>query len=156
MQTADGRAEGHADASLNGSGSTTARVRLHAPGERSAMAILRSIVEDLGTLVRGELRLAQQEILAGLVARGVGIGALVVAGVMALFGMTFLALAAAAALALVVPVWAALLIVALGFLSVAAAGALFARVRFKAAPMAEETKRTIKEDVEWAKAQLGR
>jgi hypothetical protein len=132
------------------------RVRAHAPGERSAMEILKSIVEDLGALVRMELRLAQQEIMAGLVARGVGIGALVVAGVMALFGVTFLALAAAAALALVLPMWAALLIVALGFLAVAGAGALFARARIKAVPMAEETKRSIKEDVEWAKAQLGR
>ncbi|HEY8200257.1 MAG TPA: phage holin family protein [Actinomycetota bacterium] len=153
MQTAGDRTGERVDASLNG----RAAARSQASGERSALTILKSIVEDLGTLIRMELRLAQQEILAGLVARGVGVGALAVAGVMALLGVIFLALAAAAALDLVMPAWASRLVVALVFLAVAGAGALFARGRIKAVPMIpEETKRTIKEDVEWAKAQLGR
>jgi hypothetical protein len=152
MQTAGDRAGQQIDASLNGRTGS----RSHA-GERSALTILKSIVEDVGMLVRMELRLAQQEIVAALVARGVGVGALAAAGVMALIGVIFLALAAAAALDLVMPGWASRLVIALAFLAVAGAGALFARGRIKAVPMVpEETKRTIKEDVEWAKAQLGR
>jgi putative superfamily III holin-X len=152
MQTADGKTGEQVDASLNGRAA-----RSQSPGERSALTILKSIVEDLGMLIRMELRLAQQEIVAGLVARGVGVGALAVAGVMALFGMAFLAMAVTSALDLVMPAWASRLVVAFGFLAVAGAGALFARGRIKAVPMVpEETKRTIKEDVEWAKAQLGR
>jgi len=158
MQTADGKRTEQVDVSLNGSaGKATARTRREAPGERSALAILKSIVEDLGMLIRMELRLAQQEIVAALVARGVGVGALAAAGVIALLGVIFLGLSAAAALDLVMPAWLSRLVVALGFLGMAGAAALFARGRIKSTPMVpEETKRTIKEDVEWAKAQLGR
>jgi Putative Actinobacterial Holin-X, holin superfamily III len=158
MQTADGRRTEQVDVSLNGSaGNATARGRREAGGERSALAILKSIVEDLGMLIRMELRLAQQEIVAALVARGVGVGVLAAAGVIAFLGVIFLGLSAAAALDLVMPAWLSRLVVALGFLGMAGAAALFARGRIKSTPMVpEETKRTIKEDVEWAKAQLGR
>jgi hypothetical protein len=126
-------------------------------GERSAISIVKGIVEDLGLLIRQELQLAQKEIVAALVARGIGAGAFAAAGVLALLGLVFLALAAASALDLVMPAWASRLVVALGFFGIAGAGALFARGRIKSTPMMpEETKRTIKEDVEWAKAQLGR
>lgn len=158
MKTADGKGTEQVDVSLDGSaGKATAGSRREAPGERSALAILKSIVEDLGMLIRMELQLAQQEIVAGLVARGVGVGALAAAGVMALLGVIFLALSAAAALDLVMAAWLSRLVVALGFLGAAGAAALFGRGRIKSTPMVpEETKRTIKEDVEWAKAQLGR
>ena len=53
--------------------------------------------------------------------------------------------------------WAAFLIVAGVFLLLALGAVLFAKLRMKRPPMApEETKRTVKEDVEWAKAQLRR
>jgi hypothetical protein len=168
MQTGNGKVTEQVDVSLgatagNGtSGGRTIRngrfaVRREDAGERSALTIVKSIVEDLGMLIRMELQLAQREIVAGLVARGVGVGALAAAGVMAFLGVVFLALSAVAALDLVMPAWLSRLIVALGFLGTAGAGALFARGRIKSVPMVpEETKRTIKEDVEWAKTQLGR
>jgi Putative Actinobacterial Holin-X, holin superfamily III len=125
--------------------------------ERSAMTIVKSIVDDVGLLVRKEIELAKEELKAGLVARGVGAGALAAAGVMALLGVIFIAMAVAAALDLVMPAWLARLVVALGFLAMAGGAALFGRRRIKSVPMVpEETKRTIKEDVEWAKAHLGR
>jgi len=47
--------------------------------------------------------------------------------------------------------------VAGAFLLLAVGAVLFAKLRMKSPPMApEETKRTVKEDVEWAKTQLRR
>lgn len=51
---------------------------------------------------------------------------------------------------------AALLIVAGVFLPLAAASAVFGRARLKQPVAPEQAKRTIREDVEWAKAQLRR
>ena len=76
---------------------------------------------------------------------------------LALFVLVFLGIAAGLALATTMAAWAAFLIVAGAFLCLAGAAVLFAKVRLKTPPMApEETKRTVKEDVEWAKAQLKR
>jgi sulfite exporter TauE/SafE len=77
--------------------------------------------------------------------------------VMGLFMLGFLATAGAVALALVMPLWAALLIVAGVFLLFALGAALFGRARMKEPSIAPEKARAnIKEDVEWAKAQLRR
>jgi hypothetical protein len=158
METAsDGRVTAESEGMPRVSAGTAGGSGDGAKRERSALAIVKSLVEDLGLLVRQELQLAQKEIVAALVARGVGAGALAAAGVLALLGLVFLALAAAAALDLVMPAWLSRLVVGLGFFGLAGVGALFARGRIKSVPMVpEETKRTIKEDVEWAKAQLGR
>jgi putative superfamily III holin-X len=81
--------------------------------------------------------------------------AIAVAGVLGLFVIGFLGMAGAAALSAVMPVWAAYLVVAGTFLLVALAGLMFAKRRMKVPPIKpEETVRTVKEDVEWAKAQL--
>jgi hypothetical protein len=125
-------------------------------GDRSAMSIVMSIVDDIRLLIRKELELARQEITAAVTARGIGVGVLAAAGVVALFGFGFLALAISALFDLFLPTWAAHLVVALLFFGLAGLGALYAKKRIKSAPMVEETKRTIKEDVEWAKAHLGR
>jgi len=71
--------------------------------------------------------------------------------------LLFGALAAAAALDLVLPAWAAALIVAGAFVLLAAPAALLGVRRMKAPSLKpEETVRTVKEDVEWARAQLKR
>ena len=76
---------------------------------------------------------------------------------MALFGILYLGIAAGAALSIVLPRWLAWLIVGGAFLLLAAVAALVGLPKLKKPPMApEETKRTVKEDVEWAKAQLKR
>jgi hypothetical protein len=80
-----------------------------------------------------------------------------IAGVLGLFVIGFLGLAAAHALDLVMEPWASRLIVAGGLLLVAAiAGLVGLRVMKKRSIAPEETKRTVKEDVEWARAQLKR
>jgi Flp pilus assembly protein TadB len=62
-------------------------------------------------LVRDEMRLAQKELQRSVKHAGIGAGLISVAGLLALFGLLTLIAAAVAALALVLPVWAAALIV---------------------------------------------
>jgi hypothetical protein len=125
--------------------------------DRSMGELLRSIGNDTATLVRKEVELARQEILEAVTSRLMAAGAVAAAGVMGLFILAFLGLAAAAALDGVVRPWASRLIVAGGFLVIAAVAGAFALRKSKHPPMKpEETVRTVKEDVEWAKAQLKR
>ena len=124
---------------------------------RSTPELIKAIAGDTATLVRKEVELARQEVLEALVARAKAAGAFGAAGVLALFMVVFLGIAGGLALSLVMAAWAAFLIVAGVFLLLALGAVLFAKLRLKTPPMApEETKRTVKEDVEWAKTQLRR
>ena len=122
-----------------------------------ALPVGESIATETSTLVRKEIELGKQEILAAVTARLMAAGALAGAGLFGLFVLAFLGLAAAAGLDNVVTPWASRLIVAGGFLLLAGGGGAFAMMRLKRPPMKpEETVRTVKEDVEWARAQLKR
>jgi hypothetical protein len=124
---------------------------------QSTPDLLRSIATDTSALLRKEMELAKQEIVEGVTARLKAAGAMAAAGLLAMFILVFAALAAATALDLVLPGWASRLIVAGGFLLLAAPAALFGVRRLKSPPISpEETKRTVREDVEWAKQQLKR
>lgn len=128
-----------------------------ADGQRSTAELVRTIAADTATLVRKEVQLARQEIVEGVLAKVKGAAALAAAGVLLLFVVVFLGSAAAQGLDLVLEPWASRLIVAGGFLLLAAAAAGLGLRKMKRPPVApEETKRTVKEDVEWAKAQLKR
>jgi putative superfamily III holin-X len=125
--------------------------------DRSTIDLVRSMAGDVGTLVRKEVELARQETVEALTARAKAAGALAAAGVVGLIAVVFLGLAAAVALDGVIRPWASRLIVAAAFLLLTLGAALFGIRRMKRPPLApEETKRTIKEDVEWARAQLKR
>jgi len=77
--------------------------------------------------------------------------------VVALFVVGFLGAALAAGLAEAMATWLALLIVAGVFLVLGGVAAAFGVTRLKRPPLKpERTKETIKEDVEWARAQLRR
>ena len=90
-------------------------------------------------------------------ARAKAAGAFAAAGVLALFVVGFLGLAAAEALDGLMRPWASRLVVAVCFLLLAGIAALFGMRRAKRPSLSpEETKRTVKEDVEWAKRQLKR
>jgi membrane protein len=124
---------------------------------RSTGDLVRSIGTDTVTLVRKEIELAKQEVKEGIAARIKGIAALAAAGVMGLYVVGFLGAAAAAGLALVVPLWAALLIVAGVFIVLALIAALIGRGVMKGTSIApERAKENLKEDVKWARAQLRR
>ena len=125
--------------------------------QQSTLELVRGIANDTGTLVRKELELARIEIVEAVVARVKAIGALGGAGVFGLMALLFGGAAGAAALALVMPVWAALVIVMGAFMAIAGIAAVTGIVKMKSPPLApEETERTIKEDVRWAKEALKR
>jgi predicted phage tail protein len=124
---------------------------------RSTIELVRDIAAESQTLIRKEVELAKQEVMEAVMARVMAAAALAAAGLFALFALLFGALAAAAAIALVLPMWAAALIVAGAFLLLAGPAALIGLRRMKAPSLKpEETVRTVKEDVEWARAQLKR
>lgn len=130
-------------------------MRPDAPREadRPIPVLLRELGDEITTLVRAEIALARAEIAekAKPVAASAGM-----VGSGALFGLgAFGALTACliAALAIVLPTWAAALIVAVVYGVVAAAMAIGAKKTLQqAAPLVpEQTAQTVKEDVEWAK-----
>ncbi|HEX2030104.1 MAG TPA: YhjD/YihY/BrkB family envelope integrity protein [Actinomycetota bacterium] len=127
------------------------------PQERSTGELVRAIGTDMVELVRKEIELAKQEVREGIAARIKGAVGLAVAGVVGLFALGFLAAAAAWALDIVLQPWASRLIVGGVFLLVAAVAAGAGVRQLRSAPLTpRRTQETIKEDVEWARAQLKR
>jgi membrane protein len=124
------------------------------PREQSAVQLVTSIAGDTATLVRKEMELARQEVVESITGLIKGVAALAVAGIFGLFALGWLASTLAVALDNVLAPWASRLIVAGIFLLFAVAAVMFGRRKPK--PPLEQTKRTIKEDVTWAKAQLKR
>jgi uncharacterized membrane protein len=79
------------------------------------------------------------------------------AAVVAMYAVGFGAAAGAAGLALVMPTWAAILIVTALLVVVAGVLVLLARRALRTAPAAgERTRDTLKEDARWAKRQIAR
>lgn len=126
------------------------------PSELSTTKLVGRMAGDVGLLIRKEVELARQEVTEGISAKLQGAAAFGAAAALGLFVLGFLLAAGAAALDLVMPLWAALLIVAGVVLVAAVIAAMFGRSRMRASVAPERAKRTIKEDVEWAKAQLRR
>src|SRR6266511_5110652 len=101
------------------------------PDQQSTIGLVRAIATDTSTLVRKEVELARQELMAAVISRLVGAAAFGAAAVFGLLLVIFLALAAAAALDLIFVPWLSRLIVAGAFLLMAAGAALFAIRRLR-------------------------
>jgi hypothetical protein len=118
--------------------------------------LIRSIGADLSLLIRQQVALAKEE-MRGIAAEKATGGALLAAAAgFALFVLGFVSLAGAAALDLVLPRWAALLIVAGIYLVLAVIAVVIGRNALAAPATPERTKQTVKEDLEWAKHKLQR
>ncbi|HSJ50157.1 MAG TPA: phage holin family protein [Actinomycetota bacterium] len=127
------------------------------PSRRPLGAVIASAVDGARTLVRKHLELARIEMTEVVAERAKGVGMMAAAAVFGLFAVGFVAASGSAALDLVLPAWAAHLIVAAVFLAVAAGLVLAGRRATKSAPTGpEQTQRTLKEDARWAKQQLAR
>ena len=123
--------------------------------ERSFQDILQDIFKKLGQIVRDELRLARTELWAEAV-RAARAGKLVAVGAVAAFlGAWFLLLCCVYALAVVLPLWAAALVIG-GGAAIIGGIALMAGVAklrtINAAP--PQTTESIRENVRWTKEQL--
>ena len=118
--------------------------------------LLRSIGTDVSLLIRQQVALAKEEMRGIAAEKAAGGALLAAAAVFALFVLGFASLAGAAALDLVLPRWAALLIVAGIYLVLAVIAVLIGRNALAAPATPERTKQTVKEDLEWAKRKLQR
>ncbi len=79
--------------------------------DRSLGSLIGSIPDLVSRLIRGEIQLAKQEMTAKAKAAGVGVGMLVGAAILGIIFLQIVLAAAIIALSLVLPAWAAALIV---------------------------------------------
>jgi hypothetical protein len=106
-------------------------------------------------LIRQEVDLAKAELSQKTKRLGVGAGLLGTAGLLAVLALGALVAAAIAALQLLLPLWAAALIVGVAILVVAAIVALMGKSKVKQGgpPVPEQALQSTKEDAAWLKAQ---
>jgi len=118
--------------------------------------LFKQLSDDLSTLVRQELKLAQVEMTEKGKKAGIGIGMFGGAGIVALLALGTLTACLVGALATGMDVWLAALIVTVMYGAVAGALALVGKNRVTEAtpPVPEQTVESLKEDVQWAKTQL--
>lgn len=118
--------------------------------------LFKQLSDDLSTLVRQELKLAQVEMTEKGKRAGLGAGMVGAGGIVALLALGTLTACVIAALSEGMDVWLAALIVTVVYAAVAGGLALTGkkRVTEAAPPVPEQTVETVKEDVQWAKTQL--
>jgi Flp pilus assembly protein TadB len=110
--------------------------------------LMSQLSSQTSRLIRDEMRLAQKEFQESAKHAGIGAGLFSVAGLLAFFGAATFITAAVAALALVMPVWAAALIVGVVLFAAAGIAALVGRNQTQeATPAAPRTVQTVKEDI---------
>jgi hypothetical protein len=117
---------------------------------RSTAELVKLASEQVATLVRDELRLAQLEIGRKAKQAGVGAGMLGAAGAVGFYGAGLLLVTVVLLLALVMPAWLATLIVGVVLLAMAGVMAMIGRARVKQAtpPIPQRTVDSLKEDIE--------
>lgn len=123
-------------------------------GEAGLGSAAKAVAADVSTLVRAEIDLAKAELAEGVKSKATGGGLLVGTAVLGWLGLQGLLIAAGLALALVLPGWAAALIVAVVLLLLGGVLALVARPKLKAPVGVSQAKDQAQRDVDWAKGQL--
>lgn len=117
--------------------------------EASLPQLLGQLSEQTSRLVRDELKLAQKEFQKSVRHAGIGAGLISVAGLLAVLGLMTVIAAAVAALSLVLPVWAAALIVAVVLFACAGVAALVSRKQVEqVSPPTAESVDSVKLDLE--------
>jgi uncharacterized membrane protein YqjE len=130
---------------------TAARHSERSLREESIGELFKQLSDELSTLVRQELRLAQAEMTEKGKKAGVGIGMFGGAGVITFLALQALTACLVALLATAMDVWiAALIITVVGVLALSGKK----QVTEATPPVPEQTAETLKEDVQWAKTQL--
>lgn len=141
-------------------GETPSRAELHEPArgrrDESLGELLKELSDDLSTLVRQELRLAQAEMTEKGKKAGLGLGMFSGAGLVAFLALQGLTACVIALLATTMKVWLAALIITVVYVLVAGGLALIGKRKVSEAtpPVPDQTTETLKEDVQWAKTQM--
>ena len=137
-------------------GTTETPPRAPNGSRRPIGAIVSSVIDGVRSLIRKEIELAKIEIAEAIAVRARGIAFMLAAAVLGLFALGFLAAGGAAALDIVLPRWAAELIVGGVFVLLMLMFLLAGRGAMKKAPKPQRTQETLKEDARWAKQQIAR
>ena len=118
-------------------------------GKRSLFALITELPYLMGQLIRAELELLRQELIARLKGTGIGLGLLIVALNLLVAFVLLLVLAGVFALALLMPTWAAALTIAGVVLVIALiVGAIGAKmVAGTGSPLPTRTIDNVKEDI---------
>ena len=126
--------------------------------EPTVAQLIQQVTEESSRLVRTELKLAQAEMTEKAKTAGIGLGAFGAAGILALYGVGCLILTGVYALSLVLPAWAAALIVGAVVLAVAGVAALVGKKKVSEAtpPVPEHAVENVKADVAEIKESAGR
>lgn len=119
-----------------------------------AGAAARAVAEDVSALVRAEMELAKAEIAKATGEKASGAGLLVGAGIAGWLALQGLLVAAGLGLALVLPGWAAALIVSAALLVVCLVLGLVGKRKVATPVSLDLTKRNVEEDLTWTKAHL--
>jgi uncharacterized membrane protein YqjE len=123
--------------------------------ERPVALILQEIVRNLQDIVRSEVRLAKAEVREELTKTRSASLLLALGAASGCFSVFLILLTLVYALSLVIPVWAAILCVAIGVGVLAAITFRAGLARLKTIhPSAPKTRASVKENVEWAKRQI--
>jgi len=140
------------DDSARAAGGALGEYAIQGGRERPMAEVFRDIIGNVQEMVRSEVRLAKVEI-RDETTKTVRAGALLAAGaILAMVAGIFLLVCVAQLLDLVMPAWAATLVVALALGIPAAILISKGRDRLRV-PMPEKTMENVKENVEWMKNQ---
>jgi uncharacterized membrane protein YqjE len=121
-------------------------------GHRSTRELLTEIIRDIQDIIRSELRLAKTEFKEEGAKAGKAAGMFGAAGLLGFYGVGLVLAMCVVLLAAAMPLWSALLIMAL--VTLAGGGICFAAAMTRwrqIHPMPEKTVATIKDDIQWAK-----
>ncbi|OQO89400.1 phage holin family protein [Saccharomonospora piscinae] len=127
-------------------------------GQRSVAQLVNDLSAQVSRLVRDEMMLARAELQAKGKRFGMGAGMAGAGGVIALYGLAVLITAAVLALALVLPAWAAALVVGGALMLLAGLLALVGRqqIRKGAPPMPREAVESVRRDIDTVKETMRR
>jgi hypothetical protein len=126
--------------------------------ERSTGELIKLMSEQVSTLVRDELKLAQLEMTRKGKQAGIGAGMLGGGGVIALYGIGCLIACAIIAISRVLAPWLSALVVGAALLAVAGIAALVGKARLQQAtpPVPQDAVQNVKADVDEIKGRTHR
>jgi uncharacterized membrane protein YqjE len=137
---------------------TTGTGQTPAAPERSAGDLIKLMSEQVSTLVRDELKLAQLEMTRKGKQAGIGAGMLGGSGVIALYGLGCLIACVIIAISGMIAAWLSALIVGAALLAVAGIAALIGKNRLQKAtpPVPQEAVHSVKTDIDEIKERTRR
>ncbi|MFY9930240.1 MAG: phage holin family protein [Streptosporangiaceae bacterium] len=126
--------------------------------ERSTGELVKQMSEQVSTLVRDELKLAQVEMTQKGKQAGIGVGMFGGSGLIALYGLGCLIACAILGISRVLAPWLSALVVGVALLAVAGIAALIGKSRLQKAtpPVPQEAVQSVKTDVDEIKERARR